>query len=521
MQILFQSTPAVVKERQTYVQGEIVLLIPNTTVSFSPDGSEFMVTLPQGTDTVGAVDAIVWRMSALGYRAEQKGMKGDYVPLYEEHFFGKAARPARTVRLRTFIISLVATVLICTVLCVSLAGSLANAMLNQNPLGTIEGTGENYFDQINLLDQIFDTYSLYDINGNLLIDEMLHAYAAASGDRYAEYYTHEELVQMLEASSSKAVGMGVSIQISEEPYGFLVIDVYDGTPAASAGLLPGDVIVAVGEEKALVKDIGYSAAQAKLVGTAGSTVHFRASRGGELHDFSIACAEFVAQTVRYRQSATDPSVGIVSIRAFHTDTPVAFYAAMEALINAGCDKFVFDVRDNPGGDVKSVFAVLSTFLQNGDLVYSTVTKGGDVEEYYLAPVEYENDTYKDCSIKEEMIGKYRDYKKVILTDGGSASAAELFTAVLLDYGLATTVGTKTFGKGILQSVIFLEKWGYHGAVKLTTGYYNPPKSGNYHDVGLTPTLTVDPAASLSGKHVWLWSESEDNQLATAITELTK
>ena len=518
MQILFQSTPAVVKERQNYVQGEITLLIPNSAVSFSLDGAEFIVSLPQDTDVTGAVDAVVWRMSSLGYRVEQKGMRGDYVPLNESASFGKAIRPVRTVKLSTFIISLVATVLVCTVLAVSVVGMLANAIVNPNPLGSIEGTGENYFNEIALLDQIFDVYSLYDINGDLLLDEMLRAYVAASGDEYAKYYTAKELAAHVDEKNGNTVGMGVNIGVSKEPYGFLILDVYDDSPAAQAGVLPGDVIVAVGEEKERVFDIGFFAAQAKIDGPAGTTLHFRVSRAGEEIDFSVVSAAFTVQTVRYRVSDTDKTVGIVSLRGFHVDTPVSFCNAMDALIGAGCTSFVFDVRDNPGGDMKSVKAVLSTFLQKDDLIYSTVTKNGSKQEYYLEPIEY-TDEYAPCSIKEEQIGKYRNYKKVILTDGGTASAAELFTSTLLDYGQAIAVGTKTYGKGILQTLISLERWGCDGAVKLTTGYYNPPKSANYHNVGITPTDTVERDAALGNKHPWHLSEAEDNQLRAALSHI--
>lgn len=518
MQILFQITPSIVKEREAYVRSELCSLIEGLSLAFSPDGAAMAVTLPQGVDVPSASDAIERRMSDLGYRAEPMGTRGDYVPLHEEQFFGKSARPTRTVSMRTLIISLVAVTLIFSSLMFSLGVLFMRSRQNVNPLGSIEGTGENYLDEISLLDQIFDAYSLYDINGDLLLDEMLRAYVAASGDKYAKYYTAEELAAHFNQNNSKAVGIGVNIDLSKEPYGFLILDVYDNSPAAQAGVLPGDVIVAVGEEKELVFDIGFLAAQAKIEGHEGTTLHFRVSRGGEEIDFSVVSAAFTAQTVRYRVSETDKTVGIISLRGFHIDTPVAFFNAMEALIGAGCTSFVFDVRDNPGGDVKSVMAVLSTFLEKGDLVYRTVKKDGTKQDYYLKPVVY-TDEYAPCSIKEEQIGKYRNYKKVILTDGNTASAAELFTAVLLDYGQASAIGTKTYGKGILQTLISLERWGYGGAVKLTTGYYDPPKSANYHEIGVTPTVTVERDAALGSKHPWHLSEAEDNQLQAALSHI--
>ena len=112
---------------------------------------------------------------------------------------------------------------------------------------------------------------------------------------------------------------------------------------------------------------------------------------------------------------------------------------------------------------------------------------------------------------------YRQYKMAVLTNGNTASAAELFTAALRDYELATIVGTTTFGKGIYQNIIPLERWGYEGALRLTTGYYSSPSGENYHEKGITPHIVEE--LTESGKSIYLLTESEDNQLQKAITAI--
>ena len=117
---------------------------------------------------------------------------------------------------------------------------------------------------------------------------------------------------------------------------------------------------------------------------------------------------------------------------------------------------------------------------------------------------------------------YRNYEKVVLTNGSTASAAELFTAVLSEYDLALVVGETTYGKGVIQSIYDLSHFGaYSGAIKLTVGYYSPPSGQNYDGIGISPDegceVALDPA--LAGKHLYTLTQEEDNQLIAAVSFL--
>ena len=242
-------------------------------------------------------------------------------------------------------------------------------------------------------------------------------------------------------------------------------------------------------------------------------------RAGEQKSFSIARALVENVSVTGRVSEADATVGIVSISQFIINTPVQFETEMEKLIAQGCTRFVFDVRNNPGGDLRSIVAVLSYFLNEDDLIVTTVYKDGTTESEYAKPISYEGD-YAACSIAKEDIGKYRNYKKAVLINGNTASAAELFTAVLADYELATLIGTTTYGKGVLQNIFDLSPWGYTGGIKLTTGYYNPPSGENYDGKGITPKGGETPLDdAVKNKNLYLLTETEDNQLRAAITAI--
>ena len=427
------------------------------------------------------------------------------------------ARKRRSVPLAAFVACLLVVAVLVSVVSFAL-GTMLTGGFRAETLGTGEQTVEPYVDKIALIDDLFETYGLYDTDGQLLLDEMLKAYAAATGDKYAAYYTEEEFATLVSEMGGESVGIGISVTKDPETGAIFVLQVFPGSPAESAGLRAGDLIARIGTvaEGENVSDLGYDVAMQKLLGESGSTASFVVLRDGAQLEFAIVRAKYTALSVTGRVSTTDATVGIVSITQFDANTPAQFKSTMSELIAVGCKRFIYDVRSNPGGDQKSVMAVLSYFLQEGDVIMSVVTKDNSTTYHYAKPVTYQNE-YAACSVTRSEIGMYRDYPAVVLTNGYTASAGELFTAGLADYGLATVVGTKTYGKGVIQSVFDLARYGYKGGIKLTIGYYAPPSGVNYDGVGITPSVIVEPNEHVKSINVHLLTESEDNQLSAAIT----
>ncbi len=386
--------------------------------------------------------------------------------------------------------------------------------------------GEDGYDKLELIDRLFNTYSLFELEDKALMDAVLKGYVAGTGDKYAEYFTEEEYKQFTSDNKGESVGIGINVVENPEKSGIDIINVMPNSPALKAGVLPGDIIthIGIGENKQSVESLGYTKALDMMKGTEGSVAEFTVSRttdgNTEQIEFAVPREKIVSVSVMSHVCETDKSVGVVKITQFNLTTPSQFCDAVDRLLASGCDKFIFDVRYNPGGDLISIKSVLSYFLNNGDIFIRIADKNGKVESDKIEPIFY-SENYKDCNVAKDDIGKYRKLNFAVLTNGSTASAAELFTGALKDYGLSVTVGTKTYGKGTMQTTFSLAPYGYEGALKLTTKYYYPPISDSYDGIGIIPDREVELDEALEGKNIYTIGDAEDNQLQAAIEELYK
>lgn len=381
-----------------------------------------------------------------------------------------------------------------------------------------------------LFQAFLSDFSMQEMDEKTMIEAALKAYVAATGDRYAAYYTAEEYAMMTESNAGDSEGIGINVINDEVSVGgqsyraFRVINVSENSPAGEAGVQIGDMVYAVGlgEDAELVSELGYDVALAKLKGEAGTDACFSALRptedGYETLEFTVTRGKVITTSVYYHVSAQDPTVGIVKIIQFDLTTPTQFTKAMDTLLEEGCEKFVFDVRYNPGGDLRSIEAVLSYFLEEGDVIIRMVDATGAEQISRVGAVEY-GGIYASCSVSESDIGKYRGLDAVVLCNESTASAAELFSATMRDYDLAPLVGMTTFGKGCMQSVFDLTLYGYSGALKFTTAMYYAAKSESYHDVGIVPDVEVELNEEAAKKNIYVLTDEEDNQLQTALAQL--
>jgi carboxyl-terminal processing protease len=399
-----------------------------------------------------------------------------------------------------------------------------SSLLFGGPQNDFDSENATDFSELELIDQLFKSLSLFELDEDALMEAVLKGYVEGTGDKYAEYFTAEEYEQFTSSNQGETVGVGISVIQNVEHSCIEIINVIPESPAMKAGVLPGDLIVyiGIGENRQSVSALGYTNSLDKLVGDVGSLAEFVVLRDGEEIEFSIAREKvnFVSVTSRVCSIEGYEKVGIVRITEFNLTTPTDFEKEVDKLIALDCDKFIFDVRYNPGGDLESIKAVLSYFLNNGDTVIRIVDKNGKETSQKIEPVEHKGD-YKGCSIDKKDIGKYRDLDFAVLTNGSTASAAELFTSVLMDYKLSLTVGTKTYGKGTMQTTYSLARYGYSGAIKLTTKYYNPPISPSYEGKGITPDIVEELDEALKNVNIYKITDEEDNQLRRAIEELYK
>lgn len=432
----------------------------------------------------------------------------------------RASKKPRTLSLATAIILAAAVGLFCIMITFGICSRHMTESVGSNT--------PEYVKDLIALDKFFREYSYDGIDDEKFGEHLLDAYVDFSGDIYAEYYTEEELEALTQDMTGEFVGVGIGVVESsftlngQTVSAIQIVSVYENSSAEEAGILVGDMIthIGIGEDAESVTDLGYDAALDKLAGKEGTkakfTVH-RKNEAGEYEpiEYNITRKKVVTVSVKGKVCDTDRMVGIITITNFDYTTPPQFCEAVDSLKEAGCEYFVIDLRNNPGGYVESIVSVVSYFLDEGDLVMTVEDREGKVTEKYTVK-ERSNDQFK---ITKEDIGKYKGMKLAVLVNENTASAAELFTATVRDYSLGTIVGVKTYGKGCMQRTYYLDNYGLKGALKLTTNLYFSKSHESYHGVGITPDIEIqlsDEAKEYGASPI---PHYKDNQLQSAIENL--
>lgn len=429
--------------------------------------------------------------------------------------------------------SAIATAITAFILAVLLTFALTTTYMKRNiPAGSSNGADQSVSDQLDIIDRLFRSQSIYKLDDEAMAATILKAYVAATGDRYAAYLTPEELTVTQDKHEGKMCGIGISVAKTTrlidgvEQEVALIANVYPDSPAEKAGLLRGDAIVFVGkgEDRVSVNKVGYSAAMDLMSGEEGTecvlTVYREASDGSDPSKIEITAVRknLVTQYVTYDTFAGDSTVGIIRISSFESPTVSQFTAAVDALQKQGCTSFVLDLRGNPGGLRTSVEDLLIMFLKEGDTVLSTKDNRNQT---VVTKIEVNKEGVVTCgtsTMKKEDIGKYRDLKISVLVNENSASAAELFTANMRDHQLAKVVGVKTYGKGSVQNTLSLKPYGMEGALKLTVYYYYPPSGEGYDGVGISPHdgYVVELSEEAAKIPIVILPHDQDTQLQKAV-----
>lgn len=318
---------------------------------------------------------------------------------------------------------------------------------------------------------------------------------AAAGDQYTFYYTPEEMAASNEDANGIYNGIGVLVQATEDGR-IRVLRVFRNSPSMDAGLVPGDIICAVdGVEVGAENDMDMNAAIKRIKsGEAGSEVKLSIERDGEMLEVGVLRAQVNVNRVEY--TILDGNIGYLELYDFQGDALEGFKEALAAFQAAGVSGMIVDVRNNPGGYLDVVVDICDLILPEGLIVY-TEDRDGRREEFRS---------------DADMI----DIPMVVLVNGSSASAAEIFAAAVQDYGRGILVGETTFGKGIVQSIITFREDG--AGMQLTTSSYFTPKGRSIHKTGVEPDVTVALSEDYDAT-IYSPDPENDNQLKTAIEVL--
>ena len=353
------------------------------------------------------------------------------------------------------------------------------------------------------IDYYYRTHYTGKIDEEKLIYGMANGYIAGAQDQFGGYYSADEFKTIMDDSQGNTVGIGVYVTTDQNGESIRISYVMQGGPAYAAGLLPGDVIAYV-DGKSVEKLGGYYGALDAVKGDPGTEVRIGFLRNGELMETTVVRDVVNVESVIYTKHQSQAGVGIIRIIEFNNKTDEQFVEAVKTAVLAdGCTKLVFDLRGNTGGTLDSVVNMLDFMLPSGPIVTVRYADGT-------------SSTYNSDSSGEEFESYGLDIKMAVLTNGYTASAAELFTCALKDYGMASVVGEKTFGKGCGQNVIPLTDG---SGFIFTTFLYDPPTSENYNGVGIFPDVEAHLSEEASKKNIFDISHDEDDQLKAALEAL--
>ncbi|MBP5230131.1 MAG: PDZ domain-containing protein [Clostridia bacterium] len=337
------------------------------------------------------------------------------------------------------------------------------------------------------LDAIESSYA-GDADESELMDAAYHALFSELDD-YSCYMTREEYGEFSSSRTGYA-GIGVSVTLDPETEGMYIYRVIPGSPAEKAGLKTGMIIVGV--EDIEVDRTTYRDAVNAVGGDEGTPVALKIRDGENTRSVSVVRGHVESKSVWYTDLGN--GLSLIEIDEFTASkTADQFREALEQAVSDGSRGIIFDVRGNPGGDLNVITSVLDMLLPEGPIV--NIVVNGEVQR-----------TISSGAAQTVTL------PMAVLCDGGTASAAELFTADLRDYELATIVGETTFGKGTVQTVT---RFRDGSAYKMTTSLYTPACGEGYNGVGIAP----DVEASLpDGTNVnrFLLSREEDLPLQEAI-----
>lgn len=378
------------------------------------------------------------------------------------------------------LITAVLTFIASTVLYFALGSNIVYFLSNNQ---TADGIAK-----LNRIDRLVDKYFYGDIDKKEMQNWAYAGYLAGLDDPYTEYISPDEYDSFTETSTGNYTGIGVEVTKNGEET--VISDIFEGTPAEKAGLLPNDIIKKIDGKDMVGKPLSEISSTIKEY--AGKTFAISIERDGKMTDVNVVPGEI--ETVQVSGKMLDGGISYIRISMFEGHCTEQLKTALDNAKNSGAKGIIFDVRNNPGGALDIITNCVDQILDEGIIL--TVRDKNGKEEVYKA---------KD---KEKI-----DLPIVILTNAQTASAAEVFTSSLHDNGKAYTVGTKTYGKGVVQTVFDL---GDRSIAKITTAKYFTPKNVCIDKIGLEPDKKVELDEKYKKMSVKYIPDGEDAQLITAV-----
>jgi carboxyl-terminal processing protease len=319
---------------------------------------------------------------------------------------------------------------------------------------------QKLFDVRNLL------YKLYDgnIDDNTLVEGAIKGMASSLNDPYTVFMNQKEYENFSSQTQGSYSGVGIQIEVKDN--NIVVLSTFDGSPAKKAGVLPGDIIEKVNNTDVNGKE--YDNAVTMMKGAKGTDVSITVLRNSkDTYTYKMKRDTIALETVSGEMLAGN--IAYIKLSMFDENTGKNFNKKLTELQSQGAKGLILDLRQNPGGLLTTCVEVASNFIPKDKVIVSTIDKNNNKQEY--------------VSKGGSAIG----LPLVVLTDGNTASASEIVSGAVRDYKIGTLVGEKTFGKGVVQTLI---DTGDGTALKVTMAKYYTPNGENIQKKGIQPDITV-------------------------------
>jgi carboxyl-terminal processing protease len=348
--------------------------------------------------------------------------------------------------------------------------------------------------KLETIDALIENYYIGKVDKKKMEEGIYKGFVSGVGDVYTTYYTKEEMDDFKETSSGVYAGIGVQMTVDRTDNTISVIQVFKGSPAEAAGILPQDKIIKAAGKSVTGDD--FEEVPKLIKGTPGTKVSVSIFRPSEnkTYTFDLVRNNVTFPTVEYK--LIDSDIGYIRITQFEEKTYDQFKEALDFIQEKNAKSLIIDVRNNSGGILSITNKIVDELIPEGVIV-STKDKIGNVE-----------------TVRADK--EYIDIPLVLLVNENSASASEILAGALKDHNRAKLVGETTFGKGLVQSVVPFEDG---SGIKITTAQYYTPKDVCIQGIGIDPDyrVSLDPELLIRSSI----SEQEDAQLQKAIELLRK
>lgn len=330
---------------------------------------------------------------------------------------------------------------------------------------TSDTSGINWSSLNEVYNKLTDNYD-GDLDKTALLEGAKKGMIEAVGDKYTVYMTADEAKEYEKSVLHGEVGAGIGAELGLRDGYVRILRTLPNNPARKAGLLAGDIFYKINGEE--VYNSSSEEIAQKLRGEAGSKVTVTIIRDGEEKTFEMTREEInnVSADVEYKDDTA-----IIKVTRFDTDTGAIVEKFAREFESKGIKKVILDLRGNGGGYVSAAKDLLSLWI-DGDPVLIQKSK-------FLS---------SDTTYSSHGKAILKDLETIVLVNGNTASASEIVTGALQDYGLATVIGEQTFGKGVVQTLLNLSS----GAqLKVTTAHWYTPKDNTINGTGITPDIVVE------------------------------